>query len=276
MKPTNKTLIKRGQRRVSASRAFTVIELVSAFGVLLSVLTVVLSLSWHSVRALDRQQLQTTQGNNARTGVDEMLAQLRYANEVRVSQVVNSTTFTTGTTSIVVAAQGYNPATSAVFLPGITDYIAFKYDATTKKLTESCLPGTGSVRKKRTSTRIASGVSSVTLTYRARNEFVATSSGAAIYTLSANATSNPIVMINGVASTGIWTTLAPKVITVNAPAAKANIQVVYPVSPTALSGDALQYVKQVDVNVNFEGTDSRKISRTLSMVGSARLRNQRK
>lgn len=265
---------RRTSRRMRSRRAFSAVELLTAFGVITSVLSVILSLTWQSVRALDRQQLQTRQGNNARTGIDEFLAQLRYADTVLIAQSISGTSYSTGDTSIVIKAPGYNTATSAVFLAGVSDYVAFRYDASTKRLLESCLPGTGSMRPSRSDLPIAEGVNSLSLTYRAR-EVLAPSVGSFVYTLKVNATSQPTVLIDGVASTGIWTSLAPNKITIVAPTAKSNIQVAYTVNPTASSGAALQYVKQVDVVVGFSDIDSRNVIRTLNMAGSARLRNQR-
>jgi len=257
------------------TRAFTLVETLFSMGSVMLVLYGILSLTWHSVTSLDRRQLESGIGNGSRTGVDEMLSQLRYASVVLPSQAVSGATYTTGSSSIVILSQGYDPSTSTVFLSGVSDYTAFRYDSTTNQLLETCSPGTGSVRPSRTSMRIANNVTSLSFTYRATNEFTASSAGSATYTLSASATSAPMVLINGAAGTGTWSTATPNQITVTAPSGKADIQVVYPVNPTANSGAALQYVKQVDVTVGFAGTDSRSILRTLSMAGTARLRNQR-
>jgi hypothetical protein len=205
----------------------------------------------------------------ARLAMDEMTFELRGANQVLAAQTLNGVTFTTGGSTLVFSAPGYDPATAAVFLGGVTDYVAFQHDAAARTLSETLVKGAGSVRPDRNQKVIARSVESAVFTYRVRDQFTAKTTGLGTFTLSATPQTTPVVYINGSASS---CTLVGKVATVTIPSKNADVKYFYTDTPCA---DTLPSVTEVDLTMTLQANDSRNITRTLTLSGGARLRNLR-
>jgi type II secretory pathway pseudopilin PulG len=257
------------RRRRRAMGGLTIIEmLVTTFVFSLAMAGVLALISAASI-AFDKGRTETDQGNDARLAMDEMLCQLRASGLIVASQTLGGTTFTTGSAVVTGVAPAYDPATTNVILSGVSDAIAFKYDSQAQTVSETIVAGTGSVRPNRSQRVIARNVQSLACTYRVRDQFTATASGNVNLTLSAAPQATPAVYVNGAAGT---CTVSGTTATVNSPAAGADIQLVYPVTPTSAT---LPFVSEVDVTMNFQALDSRRIARTMTIQGGARLRNQR-
>jgi hypothetical protein len=201
--------------------------------------------------------------------MDEILYQLRGSGLIVASQTLGGTAYTTGNSTVTGVAPGYDPAAPTVILSGVQDAIAFKYDSQAQTVSETVVPGVGSVRPSRSQHVIARNVQSLTYTYRVRDQFTSNAAGSVSFPLSASPQSTPTAYVNGSAST---CTVSGTTATVTAPTAGADIQFVYPVTPTSTT---LPFVSEVDVTMNFQALDSRQIARTMAIQGGARLRNQR-
>jgi len=262
-------------KRIISRRAITLVEVLVAV-VIISLLGLTMMTG---IRALvigaDRQNTESNMGMDARASIDEYLYQSRYASSVVTSYTAATRTFTTGNSSVVFQAAGYDPSTAGIVLPGVTDYLIFSYDATNRQFLETIVPGAGSKRPSRANYRLARNVQAVTYTYRTRDQFTSTVAGPAIYTLSTNAIAVPLVYVDGVAASCTWSAATPQKISVNTATVGSSILVLYSVSPTDNAGAALSYVKQVDVTLDLASNDSRSYTRTLTMTGTACLRNQR-
>ncbi len=259
------------KRSTSSRRGFSFPEaMITVFIFSLVVTCMAAGLRAMSIGA-SQQVTDTALGLDARKGVDEMLSQMRYARDVTGSHAFGGKTYTTNGSTIVMTSYGYDPLTPGVVLPTVTDYMIFEYDAASKQIRETLIPGAGSTRIARTNYVIAKNVESVTFTYRARDQEVQRSAITA-HTLSANAISKPLVSVNGEPHTGGWLPGLPNRVGVTAKSG-ADVQFFYPVSPA--DTDALDNIQQVDVEVNLSSTDSRNIVRKLTMSGSACLRNRR-
>jgi hypothetical protein len=241
---------------------------------MLLTLIAALSVSSLSLRAADKNYTETGQTGGSRQAMDETLYQLRGANQVVRSQSVNGTTTTTGVSQVVLAAPGYDPAIAKFYLDNITDYVTLRYDATTKQLLETIVPGTGSVRPTRTNYVLARNVAGCTFTYRVRDYFVSSSTGNTRFTLNATPLSAPKAYVNGVATTGSYNS-SNGTYQVNLNSSKSDVQFVYEISPTSGS-NAMALVGEVDVVLQFSDKDSRQMTRTMTLQGAARLRNSRK
>jgi Tfp pilus assembly protein PilV len=257
--------------RRRAQRGLSLFEVMITTVVLSWIFTAVVTLALSTSRATDRHRTEADLSNHARLAVDEMLSQLRASDRVLVSQSIGGATYSTGSSNIVFSAPGYDPTTTAVILPGVTDYIAYTYAEGT--LRETIAPGAGSVRPARTNFIIAKKVTGVTYTYRMRDQFICSSSTS--YTL--NAAADPVASLKAYVN-GIARTCTYNADTRQATVTSSNgddVQFIYAVSPTANSGAWLQFVTEVDVAITLNGVDGRQITRTITVPGGARLRNRR-
>jgi Tfp pilus assembly protein PilW len=267
-RPESRSSVARaaGRRRVAG---LTIIEmLVTTFVFSLAMAGVLALISAASI-AFDRSRVETDQSSDARLAMDEMLYQLRSAGLVISSQTLSGTTYTTGSSTVTLQAPGYDPSTTNVFLSGVSDAAAFQYDTSTHTLRETIVPGAGSVRPSRSQKVLASNVQSLACTYRVRDQFTTTTAGSVALTLSASPQSTPTVYVNGAASTASFNGTSA---TVSVPSAHSDVQFVYPVTPTSAT---LPFVTEMDVTMSFQTLDSRRIARTMTIQGGARLRNQR-
>lgn len=263
------------KKRSLSRRRYRGVSLVETM-VAVTVFSILMVTMTAGLRALalgaSQQVTDTGMGFDARRGVDEMLAQMRYASGVVAFHTSPTKTYTTNGSTIVMQAAGYDPAAVSIILPGVTDYIIFEHDAVKKEIRETVIAGVGSKRVARSRYLLAKNVESIALTYRVRDQFEKPISGV-LPALSAKAVSAPSVTVNGESSSGAWALGSPSQIQVSAGASGADVQVLYPVS--ASDADALGHVQQVDVAVNFSDIDSRKMARKLTMSGSVCLRNHR-
>jgi hypothetical protein len=262
------------RHRAPRVRGFSIVEFTVAGFVMLLTLLAALSVSSVSLRAADKNYTEVGQTGGSRQAMDETLYQLRGANEVRSSQVVNGTTTTTGASQVVLAAPGYDPAVARFYLDNVTDYVSLRYDATNKRLLETIVPGTGSVRPVRTNYVLARNVVGCTFTYRVRDYFVSNATGNTRFTLNAKPLSTPRVYVNGVATNGSYNS-SNGTYQVNLSSTKSDVQFVYEISPTS-GRSAMLLVGEVDVVLQLADKDSRQVTRTMTLQGAARLRNSRK
>ena len=234
-----------------------------------------IALSSGANRAADHRLIEETLRARARTTLEEILREARAADRVLPSRVVNSQTLTSGAANLLFQSPGYDPAqTGAAALLDVKDVIAFRFDATTRVLTETTLVNTASSRPRRANLTLAQNVQSIAYTYYVRDRFV----GNAVtptYTLHARPSVAPTAYVNGAAVTCVWTTSANTVTLAATPASGTDVQFVYPVDPAANSGAALAWVSRVNVVITLSQTDGRGIARTVTTAGSALLRNHR-
>jgi Tfp pilus assembly protein PilW len=263
--PTN----PRARRR----RGLTLIEVMIAGTIFLMVLTAILSFCAGVARATDRRQVEAALADAGRRATDEVLLQARAATRVLPSQSLNGVPFATSGTGVVFAAPGYDAAAAGVILPAVTDAVAVSYDAPGRALRETIVPGAGSARPARTGFTIAENVSGVAFRYHVREQFK--SAGLTTYTLKAAALAAPAAYVAGRSVPCTWNAAAPGAVTVASAPVGSDVQFVYVVSPTTNSGAALQHVNLVEVTLTLSDTDGRSAVRTVTLSGSARLRNQR-
>ena len=141
-------------------------------------------------------------------------------------------------------------------------------------LTETIQKSSGSARPTRTEKVLARNVAAAIFTYRVRDQFTATESGAQVLTLSQVPLSAPKIFINGQPAAPNFNTLS-KSLSVTTPYRGSDVQVTYAVSPTANAGAALANVTEVDVTLRLTDRDRRNIERVQTLQGGARLRNRR-
>lgn len=106
-------------------------------------------------KSTDRIQTESGLVLFGRAATGEIFSELRAAKQVVPAATLNSVNYTTGPTSLVLTAPGINVADMSVILTGVTDTIAFTYDADAETLTETIVPGVGSQRPARANFRIA-------------------------------------------------------------------------------------------------------------------------
>lgn len=257
--------------RTQSSRGAVLVEaLVATLIFVLLVATLIAGLRTMAVGA-SRQVIDTGMGFDARRSVDEMLTQMRYASGVVASCKTGDRIYTTGNSTVVLKAAGYDPATTGIVLPSVTDYIILEYDAKEKEVRETTVPGAGSKRIPRSNYVIAKNVEGLVLTYRVRDQFVQTVTGL-VPPLSAKPSGPPLLTVDGEASVATWVLNAVGQLHLSL-GAGSKVQAIYPVSATDVL--ALPFVRQVDVEVKFANTDSHSGVRKLSMSGTACLRNRR-
>jgi hypothetical protein len=210
-----------------------------------------------------------TQGRKA---TDELLYELRGASAVLASQTLAATAYTTSASTIVFSGPGLtlDASSNPDVLSAITDYYAFSYDSNGTTLYETIVPGTGSVRPTRTRMVMAKNVSAFSLTYKVRDQYKATSTGSYSHALLYAATATPTAYVNGAMTT---CTLSGQTATISSVTSGADVEFVYPVSPTNTS--ALASVTQVDATITMQQVSGKAITRTITLNGTARLRNVR-
>lgn len=270
----NKTALFCSRRKNARSRGAAVSELISTFFVTALIMALAANLLTLVNKTAARQRTEAPLSAAAALSINEVTAQLRGGDQVMASQTLNGTTYTTSTSSLVVRAPSFNPATAAVKLSGINDYLVFSYDSSTKQLTETVVPGVGSVRTARTGMVLGKNVTNVSFAYRARDQYKTLLPG--IYTppapgLSGTPTAAPTAVVNGVITPCTFSALSPRFPTVMAPAG-ADVEFMYSINP-AVSAD-LACVSEINAAFTLSNTDATGVTRTVIMPGAVRLRNR--
>jgi hypothetical protein len=237
------------------------------------VLLIALSISSVAMQSADKNNTETGMTGSSRLAMDEALYQIRGAKQVLAASPITGLSGTTGASQIVLAAPGYNPAVTSFYLDNITDYVVLRYDTTSKKLFQSLVPGTGSVRPLRTNYVLASNVSSCAFSYRVRDYFTSGAKNNAQFTLKAVPLSRPVMYVNGVQTDSF--NISGQTVTISLTSKSNDIQFVYSINP-ATAGTTLEFVGEVEIALNLLAKDSRQADRTLTLQGAARLRNNRK
>ncbi len=257
-------------------RGAALIETLMAIFVLSLLTTFLLSLGSLAGRTADRGLLETGMQARGRIALDEMLREVRAADQILVNRTISGQNVATGPSDLVLQAPGFNPAagSGAQVLLAVKDAVAFRYDAAGRRFTETTVVAAGSRRPVRTALVLADNVQSVAFTYFARD--AATADGAtSVYTVEALPVAAPTAYVNGATAACTWTAGTNTVTLAARPAAGADVQFLYAVDPQASSGAALRYVSRVDVVLTLSQTDGRAVRRTVTLAGSAGPRNSR-
>ena len=207
---------------------------------------------------------------SVRVMTDEMQMHLRNAGRVVATTTVGMTTYTTGESTLIVAAPAYNANQSDYFINGQEDTIIFTYDANNKEVRQVILPTTGAARPARNLFTIGRSVDSLIFTYNCREVFLATTTIApSTYSLSTTPVTTSVkVYVNGTAKTA---TVSGAVVTVtDSVTAGDRVQIFY--NPQTFSTTA------PIVSVSFTAAQSvsgARAARTSTAQGIARMRNKR-
>jgi len=265
----------------------TLAEVTVAATVMGMTLTAALGISGAVTRAADKNGIENRQVGDARVALDEVLYQTRSASAVLTDGTLAGfplvRTSTNGST-VVLAAPGYNPASSTVILPTVTDYVIFQYDAGNKRLLQTTRPGTGSVRPVRSSYVLAKNVSGFRCTFRAR-DYHLRSGGQTSFPLKATLATgaSTVVLVDGVETPHTRSTSGTfGTVSIGSAVTGTHVEVIYEVNPTSFATDIATILTEGDrpaleavVELEFAETDSRRKTRTLTLNGAARLRNRR-
>ncbi len=270
-----------------APRGVALMELLITTFVLALVTVLVLGLVTTATRTADRRTRESGMGASARMSLDEMLRELRAADQILAARTIGATTYTTtatpriadpddvrgpGVVDLVLQAPGYDPASAQGLLPGVRDVVAFRYDRATGTLSQTTLVGAGSRRPQRTNFVIARQVERVRYTYRVCDQLTADGTRNR-FPLSARAEGTPAAYVDG---RRVDVSLVSSEAVLNdTPADGADVQFHYTVSPAADSGIWLSQVNGVDVELGLSERDGRAVTRTIRLAGGARLRNKR-
>lgn len=260
-------------RPLRAQRGSTLIEMMMTVFVIALVTSAILGLTSTANRTADRRVREESMGGFARASLDEMLKELRAADQIFVSRTIAGTNYATTASNLVLEAPGFDPASTQGILPGIYDVVAFTFDATARTLSETTFVDTGSRRPARSNFVIARNVQSVAYTYRVREQFV--SKGVASFVMSTPTASTPVAYVDGRLAAGSYVASTRTFTLSSTPASGKDVQFLYAINPTANSGAGLAFVNSVDVTLVLSEMDGRRITRTVTMSGNARLRNQR-
>jgi type II secretory pathway pseudopilin PulG len=261
------------RRALRGRRGVALMELMITALILSLVTAVILGLVTMATRIANRRTQEGAMGSSARTSLDEVLQELRAANQILLSRTLGGKTYTSAGSDIVFQAPGYDPLSAQGILPGIYDVVAFRYDPAAQVLTETAFPGAGSKRPQRTLFVIARQVRSVRYVYRVRDHFIADGNNPAParFELNAPPEEAPTAYVDG-RRVGARMESARRAVLDDAPPDGADVQFLYTVRPAA---DSLPHVSGVDVELTLSEEGGRALSRTLTLAGSARLRNQR-
>lgn len=256
-----------------ARRGTALIETLVSMFVMSLVITATLGLVSTGTRSADRQTLEAGLAAQARTSLDEVLREVRGAEQVVTTFTNSGATFTSGTANLVVKAPAYD---GAGILSNVYDVVAYRYDANAGTLTQTTVVSNGSQRPVRSGLVIAEHVTNVAYTYSARDQKKGDGAQTA-FEMAAQPNATPTVYVNGVVkTTGLSYSASSKTVTfIAAPAAGDDIQFVYSVSPTEDSGKWLAYVIAVSVTLTVRDTDGRNVQRTVTLNGNAQMRNSR-
>lgn len=258
-------------------RGAALIEMLITVFVILLTTSVVLSLAVTAGRVSDRQARQFTLAANARTGLDEMLRELRASDQILIQRTLNGVVCATDSSNLVFEAPGYDPGSQRGILPGIFDLVAFQYNRAARTITQTTFVDTGSRRPQRAGLVIARNVERVVYAFEVREVFSA-AGGVAAFPLSARALTSgglPVAYVNGAATGSVYNALTKTVTLAAAPAAGALVQILYAVDPGDNNGAWLAFVNSVSITLTLSQPDGRSITRTITLGGAARLRNQR-
>jgi hypothetical protein len=246
--------------------------------VFLLVTTAVLAFVSTGAATADRRTREATMGSQARASLDEMLRELRAAKQIRRTSVVNGKTYATDARNIVFETPSHTNSTGII--ADKYDVVAFVYDAAAGTLTETTFVNTGSQRPSRQAMVIARNVADAAYTYRVREQFRITSPQTS-FALKTTSGTRPVAYVNGApaevtsgANTNGVTLASSTALQSAAPGAPVDIQVLYTVDPAANS-TGITHVNGVDVKLTLSEKDGRAITRTVTLAGNARLRNQR-
>jgi hypothetical protein len=258
---------RRGQAGISLIEA-----LVTAFiGTL--VLTGTVTCMVGVASSADRAQTYGVLQARSQKASDELLYELRGASQVLASRTINGVTYTTGASSVVFSAPGLSISSGTPdILTSVTDYFAFAYSPDTKILYQSISPGTGSVRPTRTAMALAKKVNSVAFTYQVREQFTASTAGTFSKVLTYTATGTPMAYVDGQNRTCTYTS-GTNTASVSSVTLGQDVEFVYPVSPTNTA--ALAKVSRIDATITTSDVSGANKTRTVTLSGTARLRNVR-
>jgi len=261
-------------------------------GVVFLVTTAVLGLLATGSRSVDRREREGNMGASGRTGLDEVLRELRAAREISAQETIGGTVFTSTGSNIVFRAPSYNAASPQGILDGFDDVLAFRYNAGARTVTQTTeRDNAASDCPVRTGLVLARNVQSVRYLYRVRDQMEG--NGTKQYVLrartSVTADSPLTAYVNGsevpvgaydpatrtVTLGGTITPAAPQPATLSSSGTPGDdVQFQYTVDPAASPGD-LGTVNGVDVVLTLSDTDGRRVQRTVTLAGNARLRNRR-
>lgn len=248
----------------------------STLGVLLAGSLVQFNVS--TLWATDKTFAADTLTRAGRSGLDEVLYQTRNASVILGEATVNGTALRTSATTLILRAPSFDATASDFRISGQTDTIVFRFDSGAKALKETIVKGAGTSRPSRTNFVIARNVTSFNVRYQVRDSFTAPASGSTTsYTLTQTPTSGstPTVLIDGV-PTSATTSGATLTITGSAPPAGANVQVFYPVTPTASGANPVVSAVGITVTLEMSAAGGKRTSQqTWAIDGTARLRNLR-
>lgn len=201
---------------------------------------------------------------------DEMLMHLRNASRIVATTTVGATTYTSGPSTLIVAAPAYNVNQSSYFISGQEDILIFTYDAANKQVRQVISTSNGSARPARNLFPIGRNIDSLTFTYNCREIFSAATTGSSTtYTLTvAPMASSVKVYINGASKTA---TVSGSVVTVTSSVTAGDrVQIFY--SPQTFSATAP--ITSVSFTTQQSSSGARG-TRTCTAQGNARLRNYR-
>lgn len=273
--------LSRPDRPAQASRArrgTSLVEILTVAFVLMLVTGATLTLTTSATGTFDQRTKENTLGNAARRSLEEMLYELRASSQIHAALSIGglSMTSTTGVANdgmILLEAPGYN---ASGILSGTYDLVGFRYDRATRTLRETTLVRGGSQRPARLDYVIARQVERVEYTYRVREQFTYKAGQSLSFAMKATPRATPTVYVNGVKTagvTGTTTCTLPATPTLGA-GGKADVQFVYAVDPAANPG-GMAHVSGVDVTLILSESGSSSPTRTVTLSGNARLRNQR-
>lgn len=267
--------MKRSKRRAVAATTMSEMMLTVLLSATLLLSSVVVILT--CTRGFYNASQSGVLSRSTRQGMEELLYQVRSGNNVIGSATIGGTTYTSSNTCAVLAAPGYSPSQNSLVLSGVTDYIAIGYNSNAKTVYESVSTGNGSQRPSQSGHVIARNVTGFEVSYFVREwkSYTFSSSGSTIsYTLSATPLATPTCYVNGVTTNVSWS--SGKTVTISKPNASAVVQFSYQVSPTGGSGADIGYVSLVRLRMTCQNTSATNVTKTQTLTGIGRLRNNRK
>ncbi len=242
------------------------------FGAIIGVMVIMMSINLTDavVATSINGATDMAQDNSVRLATGEMQLHLRNASRVLASATVGNTIYSTGPTTLVVAAPAFNAGNSSYFITGQDDTIIFTYDAANQEIRETIVASGGTARPQRTLFTIGRSVTDITFTYNCRQAFTATVTGSSTtYTLATLPVAASVkAYVNGTLKA---TAVANSVVTLtDTVTANDLVQVFY--IPQTFSASAP--VTEVTFTIQQSSRGAR-AERTTTAQGSARLRNYR-
>ncbi len=145
--------------KLANQKGFTLIEVVIVIGIFSLLMIALLDLfDWHNkIFLLERADTEAT--GSARTAMNNMTENISQASSVVTSHTFGSTTYTTGTNTLVLQIPSYN--SSGNIITGTYDYVA--YYKSGNALYQILEAGSGSARKANTK-QLATNAATLTFT----------------------------------------------------------------------------------------------------------------